>query len=65
MRGPEARARTVREADLIAFCRTRVAGFKVPRSVDFMDALPRNASMKVLKTELRAPYWKDRNRAIG
>jgi long-chain acyl-CoA synthetase len=37
----------------------------VPKSVDFMDELPRNASMKVLKTELRAPYWQGSARAVG
>lgn len=51
------------EADILQFARTRIAGFKVPKSVDFVDALPRNASGKVLKRSLRAPYWagKDRN----
>ena len=53
------------EADLVAFCRSRIAGFKVPKSVVFVQALPRNASMKVLKTELRAPFWKDRPQSIG
>ena len=52
-------------ADILAFCRSRIAGFKVPKTIDFMDALPRNASMKVLKTELRDPYWKGRTRAVG
>jgi acyl-CoA synthetase (AMP-forming)/AMP-acid ligase II len=51
------------EADLIAFTRSRIAAFKVPKSVDFVDVLPRNASGKVLKRALRDPYWagKDRN----
>ena len=44
---------TLTEDDVIAFARERVANFKVPRSVAFVDALPRNASGKVLKTELR------------
>jgi len=39
--------------DVIAFCKERLANFKVPRSVEFVDALPRNLSGKVLKTELR------------
>lgn len=42
------------EDELIAWCRERMANFKVPRSVRFVDALPRNASAKVLKFELRA-----------
>jgi len=41
------------EAEIIAFCRERLANFKVPRSVRTVAALPRNASGKVLKTELR------------
>jgi acyl-CoA synthetase (AMP-forming)/AMP-acid ligase II len=44
---------TVTEAEIIAFCRERLANFKVPRSVRTVAALPRNASGKVLKTELR------------
>jgi acyl-CoA synthetase (AMP-forming)/AMP-acid ligase II len=51
------------EADILQFARTRIAAFKVPKSVDFVDVLPRNASGKVLKRSLREPYWagKDRN----
>jgi len=41
------------EAEIIAFCRERLANFKVPASVVIVDALPRNASGKVLKFELR------------
>ncbi len=41
--------------DVIAFCRDRLANFKVPRRVEFVTALPRNLSGKVLKTELRGP----------
>ena len=52
-------------AILIAFARARIAGYKVPKSVDFVDALPRNASGKVLKKELRAPYWPQGGRQVG
>jgi acyl-CoA synthetase (AMP-forming)/AMP-acid ligase II len=45
------------EAALVAWSRERIAGFKTPRSVDFAAVLPRNASGKLLKRELRAPYW--------
>jgi acyl-CoA synthetase (AMP-forming)/AMP-acid ligase II len=44
----------VTEAEIIEFCRERLANFKVPRSVRLLSALPRNASGKVLKFELRA-----------
>ncbi|MEL6363543.1 MAG: long-chain-fatty-acid--CoA ligase [Pseudomonadota bacterium] len=53
------------EAAVLAFAKTQVAGFKVPRSVDFIDALPRNASGKILRRDLRKPYWEGRERAVG
>ena len=51
--------------ELIEFCRGRLAGYKIPRSVDAIAELPRNASGKVLKRELREPYWRDQNRRVG
>ncbi len=51
-------------AAVIAFCRQRLAHYKCPTSVDFATALPRNPSGKVLKRELREPYWRDRERRI-
>jgi long-chain acyl-CoA synthetase len=50
---------------LIAHCREHVGGFEVPRSVDFVTALPRNAADKVLKRVLREPYWSGRDRQVG
>ncbi|MBA4794387.1 fatty acid--CoA ligase [Phenylobacterium sp.] len=52
-------------ADIIAFARTRIAHFKAPRSVDFIDALPRNASGKILRRQLREPYWEGRERRVN
>ena len=52
-------------AELIAFARTRIAGFKVPKSIDFVDDLPRNASGKILKKELRSAYWTGSDRQVG
>jgi acyl-CoA synthetase (AMP-forming)/AMP-acid ligase II len=52
------------EDDVIAFSRGRLAGYKCPRRVEFVDALPRNASGKILKRELRAPYWSGRDRQV-
>ena len=43
----------------------RIAGFKSPKSVDFISELPRNPSGKILKKELRAPYWEGRDRQIN
>ena len=51
--------------DVIAYARTRLGGFKLPKSVDFVAALPRNPSGKLLKRELREPYWAGTDRRIG
>lgn len=56
---------SVDEAGVIAFARERIAGFKVPKSVDIIPALPRNASGKILRRELRAPYWEGRERQVN
>src|SRR5258706_9797660 len=53
---------TLNEVDLLAYCRERLAHYKCPRSVDVVPVLPRNATGKVLKRELRAPYWAGRDR---
>ncbi|MFL6205108.1 MAG: long-chain-fatty-acid--CoA ligase [Acidimicrobiales bacterium] len=50
---------------VIAWTRERIAGFKVPKSVDFVAELPRNPSGKILKKDLRAPYWEGRERQIN
>ncbi|MFI4974663.1 MAG: long-chain-fatty-acid--CoA ligase [Caulobacterales bacterium] len=52
-------------AGIIAHCRERIAGYKAPKSVDFIEALPRNPSGKVLRRELREPYWRGRDRRVG
>jgi long-chain acyl-CoA synthetase len=51
--------------ELIAYCRERLAHYKCPTSVDRLDALPRNPSGKILKTELREPYWKGQARRVN
>jgi long-chain acyl-CoA synthetase len=51
--------------ELIAWSRTRIAGFKTPKTVAFIDSLPRNAAGKILKRELRAPYWQGRTRQVN
>jgi acyl-CoA synthetase (AMP-forming)/AMP-acid ligase II len=50
---------------LQAHCRTLIAGYKCPRSVEFRDALPLSAAGKVLKVDLRAPFWAGKTRNVN
>ena len=52
-------------AEVIAWARQKIAGYKAPKSVDFIAELPRNPSGKVLRRELRAPYWEGKGRSVG
>jgi acyl-CoA synthetase (AMP-forming)/AMP-acid ligase II len=52
------------EEGLIAFCAERLAGYKKPRSIDFVDELPRDAAGKLLKRRIREPYWTEAGRRI-
>jgi acyl-CoA synthetase (AMP-forming)/AMP-acid ligase II len=52
-------------ADIIAWARARIAHFEAPKSVDFVDSIPRNITGKVLRRELREPYWKGRDRRVN
>jgi fatty-acyl-CoA synthase len=52
-------------ADIIGFTRERIAGFKTPKSVDFITALPRNASGKILRRHLRDPFWAGKDRQVN
>jgi acyl-CoA synthetase (AMP-forming)/AMP-acid ligase II len=56
--------RTTTEEDLIAFCKDNLASYKKPKSVDFVDELPKNNYGKILKRDLKADYWKDRSRKV-
>jgi acyl-CoA synthetase (AMP-forming)/AMP-acid ligase II len=51
--------------EIIAFARERIAHYKAPRSIDFVEVLPRNPAGKILKRELRAPYWAGRERQVN
>ncbi len=55
----------VTEAEIIEFSKGLLARFKCPTSVDWIDALPRNPSGKILKKDLRAPYWEGRERMVN
>ena len=50
--------------DLIAHCRASLAGYKCPKRVDFVDALPRTATGKLQKFKLREPFWQDHERQV-
>jgi fatty-acyl-CoA synthase/long-chain acyl-CoA synthetase len=49
---------------VMAFARAHLAGYKVPRSVSFVDELPKVPSGKILKRELREPFWKGRETRV-
>ncbi len=55
---------TITAGELISFCAERLAGYKKPRSVDFVDELPRDAAGKLLKRKIREPYWAGTGRRI-
>ena len=50
--------------DILAFCAGKLARFKTPRSLDFIDEMPRDPNGKLYKRKLRDPYWAERERAI-
>jgi acyl-CoA synthetase (AMP-forming)/AMP-acid ligase II len=62
VRSPES---SLTAEEVTAFAREHLAGYKVPRSVDFAVELPRTGSGKLLKRQLRAPYWASRTAQVG
>ena len=55
---------SISDMDLLIYARENLAGYKVPKSVEFVDELPTNATGKVLKKILREPYWEDHEREV-
>jgi len=53
------------EDHVISFVRERIAGFKTPKSIDVIEIMPRNASGKILRKDLRAPYWAGKDRQVN
>jgi acyl-CoA synthetase (AMP-forming)/AMP-acid ligase II len=56
--------KSVTEMELIDFCKDNIASYKKPKSVDFVDELPKNNYGKILKRELRAKYWEAKERKV-
>lgn len=54
----------ITEDELLEYCKQNLASFKKPRSIDFVDSLPRSTAGKVLKYEIRAKYWHGRDRQV-
>ncbi|MEX0846483.1 MAG: AMP-binding protein [Ilumatobacteraceae bacterium] len=56
---------TLDEASLIAYCKTKLAGYKCPKRIEFRDELARTATGKLQKFKLREPYWAGRTKAVN
>ena len=56
---------TLNETEVISYVRTQIAGYKCPKTVEHIDALPRNPSGKILRKDLRAPYWEGKERNVS
>ncbi|HSB04012.1 MAG TPA: AMP-dependent synthetase, partial [Thermodesulfobacteriota bacterium] len=52
------------EQEIIQFCKERLASYKKPKSVEFVNELPKTASGKILKRDLREKYWKGYERRV-
>lgn len=56
---------TATAEDIMAFCRERLAGFKIPHSVEFLTELPKGGTGKILKRQLREPYWQGQTKRVN
>ena len=56
--------KTIDENALLAFCKNNLASYKCPKTIEMVTELPRNTMGKILKRELRDPYWQDKERSI-
>jgi len=56
---------TITEENVLIHCRTLLAGYKCPKQVEFRDQLPRTATGKLQKFQLRAPYWEGFERQVN
>lgn len=56
---------TATEEEIIEFCKKHLAGYKKPTSVDFIEGLPKNQNGKILRKDLKEPYWQGKERKIN
>jgi acyl-CoA synthetase (AMP-forming)/AMP-acid ligase II len=56
---------TLTEVDLIAFTKTKLAGYKCPKAIEFRDTLARTATGKLQKFKLREPYWEGHGKQVN
>jgi acyl-CoA synthetase (AMP-forming)/AMP-acid ligase II len=56
---------TTTEEEIIEFSKKHLAGYKKPTSVDFIEELPKNQNGKILRKNLKEPYWKEKGRKIN
>lgn len=56
---------TVSEEELLVLCKGRIGGVKTPKSIDFTPSLPRSAVGKVMRNEVRKPFWEGRARMVS
>ena len=56
---------SITEANVVEFAKSRIAKYKVPKHVKFVETLPRNPSGKILRRELRDPYWEGKTRGVN
>jgi acyl-CoA synthetase (AMP-forming)/AMP-acid ligase II len=56
---------SAKEDDIINFCKSQIASYKCPKSIDFLEAIPKSGAGKILKRELREKYWKGYVRRVG
>ncbi|MFH1756656.1 MAG: hypothetical protein ABH969_01285 [Pseudomonadota bacterium] len=50
--------------ELIAYCRKRLAGFKIPRIVEFLNKLPKGRTRKILKAKLKEKFWQGHEKRV-
>ena len=56
---------SMNESEIISYTKSKIASYKCPKTIECLDMLPRNPSGKVLRRELRAPYWEGKDRGVS